>query len=46
MTIIYFCQKFYIIKIFKTKLLLKINVINFKYIIVNANKQKLIIKTC
>jgi len=26
--------------------LLKINIINFKYIVVNANKQKLIIKSC
>jgi hypothetical protein len=26
--------------------LLKIDIINFKYIIVNANRQKLIIKSC
>ncbi len=30
----------------KTKLLLKINIIDFKLIIVNANKRKLIIKSC
>ncbi len=30
----------------KTKLLLKINIIDFKRIIVNANKRKLIIKSC
>jgi len=34
------------VKNLKTKLLLKINIIDFKLIIVNANKRKLIIKSC
>jgi len=34
------------VKNLKTKLLLKINIIDFKRIIVNANKRKLIIKSC
>jgi len=34
------------VKNLKAKLLLNINIINFEHIIVNVNKQKLIIKNC
>jgi len=44
--VVYFCRKIYVIKNLRAKLLLKINIIDFERIIVNANKRKLIIKNC
>jgi len=44
--VVYFCQEIYVIKNLRAKLLLNINIIDLKHIIVNINKQKLIIKSC
>ncbi len=42
----HFCQEIYVVKNLKTKLLLEINIIDLERIIVDANRRKLIIKSC
>ncbi len=42
----HFCQEVHVVRNLKAKLLLKINIIDLKRIIVDANKRKLIIKSC
>ncbi len=42
----YFYREIHIIKNLRAKLLLKIDIINLEYIVVNSNRQKLIIKNC
>ncbi len=42
----HFCQEVHVVRNLKTKLLLEINIIGLERIIVDANRQKLIIKSC
>ncbi len=42
----YFCRKVYVVRNLRAKLLLRMNIIDLKRIIVDANRRKLIIKSC
>jgi len=44
--VVYFYWEIYVIKNLRAKLLLDINIINFKHIVVDINRRKLIIKSC
>jgi len=42
----HFCQEVHVVRNLRTKLLFKINIIGFERIIVDANRRKLVIKSC